>query len=59
MSSTIWIFGRRRAASAWIRGMGQYFVDDPQSRANVDKTADGLAAYQRDAMVFYADARPS
>ncbi|GGM06526.1 hypothetical protein GCM10010129_57930 [Streptomyces fumigatiscleroticus] len=39
--------------------MGQYFVDDPQSRANVDKTADGLAAYQRDAMVFYADARPS
>ncbi|KPC65331.1 MerR family transcriptional regulator [Streptomyces chattanoogensis] len=41
------------------KGVGQTYVDDPQMRANFDKIADGLALYQRDAMVFYADARLS
>ncbi|GGY08278.1 HTH-type transcriptional regulator SkgA [Streptomyces minutiscleroticus] len=45
--------------AAAFKGMGQYFADDPQSRANLDKIADGLADYQRDAMVCYADARLS
>lgn len=41
------------------KGVGQTYVDDPQFRANFDRIADGLAAYQRDAMVVYADARLS
>ncbi|MCW7942726.1 MerR family transcriptional regulator [Streptomyces hygroscopicus] len=41
------------------KGLGQTYVDDPQMRANYDKIADGLAVYQRDAMVAYADARLS
>ncbi|MFI7104531.1 MerR family transcriptional regulator [Streptomyces sp. NPDC050161] len=45
--------------AAAYKGMGQHFVDDPQMRANYDAIADGLAVYQRDAMVFYADARLS
>ncbi|MFD7612412.1 MerR family transcriptional regulator [Streptomyces sp. NPDC059828] len=45
--------------AAAYKGMGQHFVDDPQFRANFNKIADGLADYQRDAMVFYADARLS
>ncbi|WP_327700927.1 MerR family transcriptional regulator [Streptomyces decoyicus] len=43
--------------SAAYKGLGQTYVDDPQIRANYDKIADGLAVYQRDAMVVYADAR--
>ncbi|MGW7573038.1 MerR family transcriptional regulator [Streptomyces sp. NPDC054765] len=39
------------------KGLGQTYVDDPRFRANYDKIADGLAVYQRDAMVVYADAR--
>lgn len=39
------------------RGLGQTYVDDPKFRANFDRIAEGLAAYQRDAMVVYADAR--
>ncbi|KOG41993.1 MerR family transcriptional regulator [Streptomyces decoyicus] len=45
--------------SAAYKGLGQTYVDDPQIRANYDKIADGLAVYQRDAMVVYADARLS
>ncbi|WP_280723445.1 MerR family transcriptional regulator [Kitasatospora sp. MAA4] len=41
------------------KGLAQTYVDDPQFRANFDKIADGLAVYQRDAMVRYADARLS
>jgi DNA-binding transcriptional MerR regulator len=41
------------------KGLGQTYVDDPEFRANFDKIADGLAVYQRDAMVVYADARLS
>ncbi|BDH12487.1 MerR family transcriptional regulator [Streptomyces hygroscopicus] len=41
------------------KGLGQTYVDDPGIRANYDKIADGLAVYQRDAMVIYADARLS
>ncbi|MFI9239127.1 MerR family transcriptional regulator [Streptomyces sp. NPDC053079] len=41
------------------KGLGQTYVDDPRFRANFDKIADGLAGYQRDAMVAYADARLS
>jgi DNA-binding transcriptional MerR regulator len=41
------------------QGLGQTYVDDPQFRTNFDKVADGLAAYQRDAMAVYADARLS
>ncbi|MET7763670.1 MerR family transcriptional regulator [Streptomyces sp. NPDC005336] len=45
--------------AAAYKGLGQTYVDDPQIRANYDKIADGLAVYQRDAMVVYADARLS
>ncbi|WP_274565219.1 MerR family transcriptional regulator [Streptomyces spiramyceticus] len=45
--------------AAAYKGLGQTYVDDPQFRANYDKIADGLAVYQRDAMVLYADARLS
>ncbi|MEU6659110.1 MerR family transcriptional regulator [Streptomyces sp. NPDC046821] len=41
------------------RGLGQTYVDEPQMRANYDKIAEGLAAYLRDAMLVYADARLS
>ncbi|MFE4335690.1 MerR family transcriptional regulator [Streptomyces sp. NPDC056831] len=43
--------------AAAYKGLGRTYVDDPQIRANYDKIADGLAVYQRDAMVVYADAR--
>ncbi|MEU4209741.1 MerR family transcriptional regulator [Streptomyces sp. NPDC026206] len=45
--------------AAAYKGLAQTYVDDPQFRANYDKIADGLAVYQRDAMVVYADARLS
>ncbi|MEU9484654.1 MerR family transcriptional regulator [Streptomyces decoyicus] len=45
--------------SAAYKGLGQTYVDAPQIRANYNKIADGLAVYQRDAMVVYADARLS
>ncbi|MEU2513937.1 MerR family transcriptional regulator [Streptomyces syringium] len=45
--------------AAAYKGLGQTYVDDPRFRANYDKIADGLAVYQRDAMVVYADARLS
>uniref|UniRef100_A0AAU2V337 MerR family transcriptional regulator n=1 Tax=Streptomyces sp. NBC_00003 TaxID=2903608 RepID=A0AAU2V337_9ACTN len=41
------------------KGLAHTYVDDPQMRANYDKIADGLAVYQRDAMLVYADARLS
>ncbi|GES29281.1 MerR family transcriptional regulator [Streptomyces angustmyceticus] len=41
------------------KGLGRTYSDDPQFRANYDKIAEGLADYQRDAMVVYADARLS
>lgn len=43
--------------AAAYKGLGQTYVDDPQFRVNFDKIADGLAVYQRDAMVVYADAQ--
>ncbi|MFG2722802.1 MerR family transcriptional regulator [Streptomyces sp. NPDC048416] len=45
--------------AAAYKGLAQTYVDDPQMRANYDKIAEGLAVYQRDAMVVYADARLS
>jgi MerR family transcriptional regulator, thiopeptide resistance regulator len=39
--------------------LGQTYVDDAQWRAAYDQVAIGLAAYQRDAMAAYADARLS
>lgn len=45
--------------AAAYKGVGQSYVDDPQMRANFDRIAEGLAAYQRDAMTVYADARLS
>ncbi|WP_406100238.1 MerR family transcriptional regulator [Streptomyces sp. NBC_01013] len=39
------------------RGLGRTYVDDPRMRENFDRIAVGLAAYQRDAMVVYAEAR--
>ncbi|MEV8454622.1 MerR family transcriptional regulator [Streptomyces sp. NPDC052095] len=39
------------------KGLARTYVDDPRFRANFDRIADGLAAYQRDAMVVYADTR--
>lgn len=37
--------------------MGQMYVDDERFKANYEKIAEGLAEYQRDAMVVYADER--
>ncbi|MEV6279964.1 MerR family transcriptional regulator [Nocardia sp. NPDC051832] len=37
------------------KGMGQMFVDDDRYKATYLKIAEGLAEYQRDAMVVYAD----
>lgn len=45
--------------AAAYKGLGQTYVDDPRFRANFDKIAEGLAAYQCDAMAVYADARLS
>ncbi|GAA0460453.1 MerR family transcriptional regulator [Streptomyces sp. NPDC046215] len=45
--------------AAAYKGLGRTYVDDPRFRANYDKIAEGLAVYQRDAMVAYADARLS
>lgn len=45
--------------AAAYKGLGQHYVDTPEFRANYDKIAEGLADYQRDAMVVYADARLS
>ncbi|MEU1075908.1 MULTISPECIES: MerR family transcriptional regulator [unclassified Streptomyces] len=43
--------------AAAYKGLGQTYVDDPRFRENFDRIADGLAVYQRDAMVAYADTR--
>ncbi len=45
--------------AAAFKALGQNYVDDPQWRAAYDQVAAGLAEYQRDAMVAYADARLS
>ncbi|ARQ71337.1 MerR family transcriptional regulator [Streptomyces marincola] len=45
--------------AAAYKGLGQTYADDPRFRANFDSIAVGLAAYQRDAMAVYADARLS
>lgn len=37
--------------------LGQMYVDDERFRANYERIAEGLAEYQRDAMVVYADER--
>jgi len=39
------------------RGLGQMYLDDPRFAANYEAFAPGLAAYLRDAMAVYADAR--
>ncbi|MBF6334261.1 MerR family transcriptional regulator [Nocardia transvalensis] len=39
------------------KGMGQMFVDDDRYKATYLKIAEGLAEYQRDAMIVYADQR--
>ncbi|MGW4161472.1 MerR family transcriptional regulator [Streptomyces sp. NPDC004788] len=41
------------------RGLAATYAEDPRFRANFDKIAEGLAEYQRAAMVVYADARLS
>ncbi|WP_399083818.1 MerR family transcriptional regulator [Streptomyces sp. BBFR2] len=41
------------------RGLAATYTDDPRFRANFDRIAEGLAAYQRAAMEAYADARLS
>ncbi|MFF9478665.1 MerR family transcriptional regulator [Streptomyces sp. NPDC014733] len=41
------------------RGLAATYTDDPRFRANFDRIAEGLAAYQRDAMEVYAAERLS
>ncbi|MFE2150654.1 MerR family transcriptional regulator [Streptomyces lavendulae] len=43
--------------AAAFKALGQSYTDDVQWRAVYDQVAAGLAAYQRDAMSVYADAR--
>ncbi|WP_407288980.1 MerR family transcriptional regulator [Streptomyces sp. BP-8] len=45
--------------AAAFKALGQNYVDDAQWRAAYDQVAAGLAEYQRDAIVAYADARLS
>ncbi|MFE1752593.1 MerR family transcriptional regulator [Streptomyces anandii] len=45
--------------AAAYKALGQTYVDDAQWREAYDRVAVGLAAYQRDAMAVYADARLS
>ncbi|MFG2533195.1 MerR family transcriptional regulator [Streptomyces sp. NPDC048516] len=45
--------------AAAYKGLAQTYADDPQFRANYDSIAEGLAVYQQQAMVVYADARLS
>lgn len=45
--------------AAAYKALGQTYVDDAQWRETYDRVAVGLAAYQRDAMAAYADARLS
>jgi DNA-binding transcriptional MerR regulator len=45
--------------AAGFKALGQNYVDDAQWRATYDQVAAGLAEYQREAMVAYADARLS
>ncbi|MFI0787460.1 MerR family transcriptional regulator [Streptomyces lydicus] len=42
-----------------FKALGQTYVDDAQWRGAYDRIAEGLAAYQRDAMAVYADAQLS
>lgn len=39
------------------KGLGQMYVDDERFKANYEKIAEGLAEYQRDALIVYADQR--
>ncbi|GAA4207591.1 MerR family transcriptional regulator [Actinocatenispora rupis] len=41
------------------KGLARTYVDDPRFRENFDRIAEGLAQYQHDAMLVYADARLS
>jgi len=41
------------------KALARTFVDDEQWRTTYERVAEGLAAYQRDAMIVYADARLS
>lgn len=40
---------------AMIGGLGQMYIDDPRFTKNIDKAREGLAAYMRDAMVYYSE----
>ncbi|MGC0366270.1 DNA-binding transcriptional MerR regulator [Rhodococcus sp. 27YEA15] len=40
-----------------FKGLGQMYVDDPRFAATYDAITPGLAAFYRDAMAVYADAR--
>ncbi|WP_306363295.1 MerR family transcriptional regulator [Nocardia sp. CC227C] len=48
--------GRRPEAEAFV-GLGEMYVADPRFAVNYDKHGAGTAAYVRDAMKAYADAR--
>jgi DNA-binding transcriptional MerR regulator len=43
--------------AAAYKGLGRTYAEDPQWRSVYDGIAEGLADYQRDAMIAYADAR--
>jgi MerR family transcriptional regulator, thiopeptide resistance regulator len=45
--------------AAAYTNLGQMYVDDERFRANYENLTEGLAAYQRDAMAAYAQARLS
>lgn len=38
-----------------FKGLGQMYVDDGRFTKNIDEFGEGLAAFMRDAMAFYAD----
>jgi DNA-binding transcriptional MerR regulator len=41
------------------KGLGNMYVDDERFKSNYERIAEGLAEYQRDAMLVYADERLS
>ena len=46
-------------SAAAFKVLGQSYVNDPQWHGVYEQIAAGLAAYQRDAMAVYADAKLS
>lgn len=50
-----WIENFYPCSAEIFRGLGQMYVDDPRFAVNYERVKPGLAAFMRDAMIYYAD----